>query len=185
MKRIIRDRKIVEDNWSIHTPENAMAFVLPEGEARLILPLAIYARLQQAAWPAGPAQRPGLLLGPDDEPEEALPFLEKLPVLAIHFPAFTDGRGYSTGRLLRTRYGFAGELRAVGDVLRDQLYFLNQCGFNAFDLRPDQDLEEALGAFDDYTWRAGNASPESPKGENGVRVEKPLLAEMPRQTCRF
>ena len=57
------------------------------------------------------------------------------------------------GALLRTRHGFAGELRAVGDILRDQLYFLNRCGFNAFELREDQDLEAALAAFTDYAWQ--------------------------------
>ena len=67
-------------------------------------------------------------------------------------PACADGRGYSLARLLRTRHGYTGELRAVGDVLRDQLYFLQGCGFDAFQLRADQCPEEALAAFQDYSW---------------------------------
>ena len=104
-------------------------------------------------------QRPGLdaactgvWLGPDDDVAPLLPWLATLPLIAIRFPVFTDGRGYSLARLLRGRHGYAGELRAVGDVLRDQLYFLQRCGFDSFALRADQPPEEALAAFHDYSW---------------------------------
>jgi uncharacterized protein (DUF934 family) len=69
----------------------------------------------------------------------------------VSFPKFTDGRGFSTARLLRERYRYRGELRAVGDVLRDQLLFLARCGFDAFALRADQDPDAALAAFEDFT----------------------------------
>ena len=90
--------------------------------------------------------------GPDDDVAPLLPWLATLPLIAIRFPVFTDGRGYSLARLLRGRHGYAGELRAVGDVLRDQLYFLQRCGFDSFALRADQPPEEALAAFHDYSW---------------------------------
>lgn len=148
MKRIIKDGAIVDDAWQIRaTPDVASA----GRGAKAILPLSIY--LAQAAALAGRQAAVGVLLGPDDDPEALLPHLDRLPLIAVNFPAFADGRGYSTGRLLRSRYGFAGELRAVGDILRDQLYFLGRCGFNAFALREDQDLEAALAAFGDYAWQ--------------------------------
>jgi len=152
MKRIVKDARIVEDNWSIVTSGEISEFVVPEGDAKLILPLAFYVTLHQKAMLPRASQRLGVLLGPEDAPEDVLPYLAQLPLIAVHFNAFTDGRGYSIGRLIRMRYGFTGELRAVGDILRDQLYFLNQCGFNAFDLRSGQDIEEAVGAFEDYAW---------------------------------
>lgn len=93
----------------------------------------------------------GVLLQPDDDFEPLVPDLPRLRLVAVNFPVFTDGRGYSTARLLRERHGYRGELRAVGDVLRDQLYFLRRCGFDAFALRADQDAEAALRAFADYT----------------------------------
>lgn len=93
----------------------------------------------------------GVLLQPDDDFEALVPDLPRLSLIAVNFPVFTDGRGYSTARLLRERHGYRGELRAVGDVLRDQLYFLRRCGFDAFALRADQDAEAALRAFDDYS----------------------------------
>ena len=91
-------------------------------------------------WQAGD----GVLRGPDDDVETlALPF-DELAVIAIDFPSFRDGRGYSQAYLLRQRLGWQGELRAVGDVLRDQLSHMRQCGFDAFAVRADKSLEDAL-----------------------------------------
>ena len=63
-------------------------------------------------------------------------------LIAVNFPRFVDGRGYSIA-LLRERYGYSGELRAIGDVLPDQLQFMKRCGFDAFALRPDKDATKA------------------------------------------
>ena len=86
----------------------------------------------------------GVLLGPDDDVETlSLPF-DELAVIAIDFPSFRDGRGYSQAYLLRQRLGWQGELRAVGDVLRDQLSHMRQCGFDSFAVREDKSAENAL-----------------------------------------
>jgi len=69
----------------------------------------------------------------------------------VNFPKFGDGRGFSIARLLRERYGYKGELRAVGQVARDHLYYMEQCGFDAYLLRDGEDVAEALAAFDDYS----------------------------------
>ncbi len=76
----------------------------------------------------------GLLLDPDDPIEEIAPDLQYLALVAIAFPKFTDGRGYSMARLIRTRFGFTGQLRAAGDVLFDQLQWMTRCGFDAFEI---------------------------------------------------
>ncbi|MCD6006959.1 MAG: DUF934 domain-containing protein [Pseudomonadota bacterium] len=73
--------------------------------------------------------------------------LRQAPLIAIDFPSFTDGRGYSLARLLRERYGYAGEVRAIGDVLIDQLFYMTRCGFDALALRNDQHLDDALHAL--------------------------------------
>ncbi|BAU72506.1 DUF934 domain-containing protein [Metapseudomonas furukawaii] len=89
--------------------------------------------------------RDGLLLQPDDEVEALVGELpDALPLIALDFPSFRDGRGYSQAYLLRTRLGWRGELRAVGDVLRDQLAHMRQCGFDAFAVREDKCVEDAL-----------------------------------------
>ena len=86
----------------------------------------------------------GVCLQPDDEAEQLQPYLAVLPLIAVLFPSVGDGRGYSQAYLLRTRIGWTGELRAVGDVLRDQLSHMRQCGFDAIAVREDKSAEDAL-----------------------------------------
>jgi uncharacterized protein (DUF934 family) len=74
-----------------------------------------------------------------------------LNVIAVNFPKYGDGRGYSIARLLRERYGYKGELRAVGVVARDHLQQMAQCGFDSFLLREGEDAQAALAAFDDFS----------------------------------
>ncbi|MFW2349483.1 DUF934 domain-containing protein [Qipengyuania sp.] len=75
---------------------------------------------------------------PGDDARDLLPHLERLALVEVNFPAFGDGRGYSSARILREA-GYDGELRAVGDVLVDQLAYMRRCGFDAFE--PDQQLD--------------------------------------------
>ncbi|NER59414.1 DUF934 domain-containing protein [Pseudomonas sp. MAFF212428] len=110
------------------------AQVLPAGA--LILPLP--------RWLAQPNAFNGLWLGADDDVESLQLWLGVLPLIAIDFPSFRDGRGYSQAYLLRTRLGWQGELRAVGDVLRDQLSHMRQCGFDSFAVREDKSAVDAL-----------------------------------------
>lgn len=88
-----------------------------------------------------------LRLEPTDDPAQ---FADRLPAASrveVNFPKFGDGRGFSIGRLLRTRYGYKGELRAVGHLTRDHLLYLERCGFDAFELREGEDAREALTGF--------------------------------------
>ena len=77
--------------------------------------------------------------------------LPKLELVALNFPGFMDGRSYSTAVVLRRHYGYKGEIRAIGDVLRDQLFFMKRCGFTTFDLRDSVKLEDAQRAFKDFS----------------------------------
>lgn len=77
----------------------------------------------------------GVLIAPEEAVEDIAAFTARLALVMVHFPSFRDGRGYTTARLLRERFGYRGEVRAVGDVLEDQLFFMMRCGFNSFDLR--------------------------------------------------
>jgi len=93
----------------------------------------------------------GVLLAPADDPAAVAKDFANLSLIAVQFPKFTDGRGYSTARLLRSRFGWTGELRAVGDVQRDQLFYLSRCGFDAYELADTADIASALSAFKDFT----------------------------------
>ncbi len=89
----------------------------------------------------------GVVLRSDDSLAEVAADLDRLRLVALEFPKFTDGRPYSAARLLRQRYGYAGELRAVGAVLRDQLQFMKRCGFDTFQVRGDQPAETLAQAL--------------------------------------
>lgn len=77
--------------------------------------------------------------------------LNAFPLIAVHVERFADGRIFSIATLLRTRYGYKNELRAFGDVLRDQLFFLKRCGFDSFVIRADRSAEDALTSLKDFT----------------------------------
>ena len=134
-----------DDAWQEFTADAAS---VPAG-ASVLLPLAEW-RANRARW-LGHAARVGVRLTPADDPAAIADDLDVLALVAIEFPAFTDGRGYSIARLLRERYGWKGELRAVGEVLRDQLFYLARCGFDTFALSEGQSAEAALAAFADFS----------------------------------
>ncbi|KZY83862.1 oxidoreductase, partial [Oleiphilus sp. HI0069] len=97
------------------------------------------------------ASEVGVWLDSDEEPEALAPYLDKLPAIAINFPKFVDGRGYSYARILRDRLNFEGEIRAIGDILHDQLFYLKRCGFDAYAVREDKDIEVAQEGLSDFT----------------------------------
>jgi uncharacterized protein (DUF934 family) len=142
MRLILRRHEVVADDWR-HLGEDAS-----DGDA-LIVPLA-----QLRADPERWQRRPGPLgvhLTPADAVEELSAALPRLSLVAVEFPNPSDGRGYSQGRLLRVRLGFAGELRAVGTGVRqDQVYLLARCGFDAIELAAGEDLEAAQRALARY-----------------------------------
>ena len=92
-----------------------------------------------------------LRLEPQDDPAAIAARLAKAARVEVNFPKFGDGRGLSIARLLRERYGYAGELLAVGEVGRDHLFAMAACGFDAFLLRDGEDAAEAIAAFGDFS----------------------------------
>lgn len=122
--------------------------------------------------------RIGICLEPDDEPAEIAGVLDKLSLVAVRFPAFTDGRGYSIARLLRQRHGWLGELRAVGDILRDQMHFLSRCGFSSFDLKDGESVADAVAACDDFSESYQSAADRGPLFRRRERA--PLAAPLNR-----
>src|SRR3954471_12722182 len=92
-----------------------------------------------------------LRLEPTDDPATVADRLAHVVRVEVHFPKFGDGRGFSIGRLLRERYGYQGELRAVGHLTRDHLLYLERCGFDAFELREGEDASEALAGFNVFS----------------------------------
>ena len=143
MRQLIKHRDIVIDEWR-YADEDAA------GHARsLILPLARWQQERDRWWLWD--GRLGVRIGPSD-PVAALEhdFL-RIALVAIEFGGMGEGRGYSQAHILRKRYGFTGELRAVGKIQRDQLFYMARCGFDAFELPEGADLPAALAAFDSFS----------------------------------
>ncbi|HUW37034.1 MAG TPA: DUF934 domain-containing protein [Rhodocyclaceae bacterium] len=152
--KIIKKGIVVDDVWKVvilatgETPETVQ---LPVGP--LLVPTSVWRarraelimREYEHGWPLG------VWLGAEEGPEAIAADLDDFTVIAVEFSMFTDGRGYSTARLLRTRYGYDGELRAFGDVLRDQLFYLARVGFDAFVVRADKNIESAQKGLADFS----------------------------------
>jgi uncharacterized protein (DUF934 family) len=135
--------QVVDDQWTVVRDLSSSS--APERE---ILPLACLQadQAQQLSLPLH-----AIWVSPDDDFESCADKFGQLALIAVDFPSFRDGRGYSIGYLLRTRYGWQGELRAIGDVLRDQLNYMRRCGFDAFAVRADKDIDDALKGFSRYS----------------------------------
>lgn len=143
MRRLIKQRDIVQDEWRYADED-------PLGRERaLILPLARWREERERWWLWD--GRLGVCLGPNDAVAELENDFLRISLVAIEFGGLGEGRGYTQGQLLRRRYRFAGELRAVGNIQRDQLFYLARCGFDAFELPDQADLQAALDAFNDFS----------------------------------
>ena len=150
MPKLIKNGQIVDDPRSVvklAEGESAESIALPATPA--LLPLAVWLARRDEILTSGIPH--GVWLDADEGPEAIASDLEHFAVIGVNFPKFTDGRSYSTARLLRERYGFQGEIRAVGDVLQDQLYFMKRCGIDAYALREDKDLTAALASLNDFS----------------------------------
>jgi uncharacterized protein (DUF934 family) len=144
MANIILNGAVVPNTWTL-VEANADTPIADYS----IVPLATWLAIREDAAHAG--KRIGVWLAPSDDPAELAEDVTRLPLIAVQFPAFTDGRGYSIGRLLRERFGFKGEMRAIGDVGRDHLFNLFHCGFNAFEIKASQKPEEAIAGLKDFS----------------------------------
>ncbi len=132
--------------------DNIWAYV--DGEADLseggcfTVPLSRF--LAEAATLAERNTQVGVRLAPDDDAALLEPYLQQIQLIEVAFPKYTDGRGYSQAQLLRRRFGYEGELRAVGHVLRDQLFYMNRSGIDAYETSR-ADLSEMVDALKEYS----------------------------------
>lgn len=152
---LIKDGAEMADPWTYLDGDAELS-----SEGAVTLPLARF--LAEAGAIVRRNAPTGVRLEPDDDPEALVPYLQQIQLIEVNFPKYTDGRGYSHAQLLRRRHGYAGELRAVGHVLRDQIFYMNRSGFDAFETaRADlDDVLEALREFSEaYQPAAGGQVP--------------------------
>ena len=135
------------------TPEQIAGTLIP-ASGKVIVPLTVFIARRAELQTRLDKQEIGVWLDTHEslsDLSQAQADLNALPIIAVHVERFADGRIFSLGTLLRSRYGFKNELRALGDVLRDQLFFLKRSGFNSFALRADRSATDALASLNDFS----------------------------------
>ncbi len=147
---IIKNKTIINDDWIVFRlgeKDTPGSVVVPPG--KVIVPLKVWQAQRDVL-----QVRTGLgvWLASDERAEDLKSDIENFSVIAVDFPKFADGRGYSIAHHLRTRLGYTGELRAIGDVLRDQMFYMQRVGFDAFAARADKDKKEALKGLSDFSF---------------------------------
>ncbi len=154
MPSLIKDHSITTSEFTVVDLESASI----EGSNQ-ILPMSFYLENKEALQGRNDI---GVWLEAGEEIEDLQAHVHDLPVIALNFPAFADGRAYSSANVLRRSMGYEGEIRAIGDVRRDQLNQMLNCGFNAFELADGQDPEKCLAALNGFSenYQATVAHPE-------------------------
>lgn len=153
MTKLIRNGRIVEDDWQLlRIAEGQLPAEVKVPTGKVLLPLPVWlAHSDELLQRKHHGDDLGVWLAPEDDPAALLSHLKEFAVIGIDFPVFRDGRGYSSAYLLRSRHGFQGELRAIGDVLKDQLFYLARVGFNAFAVKEGKSIEDALASLKDFS----------------------------------
>ncbi|HEY8355525.1 MAG TPA: DUF934 domain-containing protein [Methylophilaceae bacterium] len=180
MSNLIRNNAIVENEWTTvtmpagqevvrkqagkvvlfkltgeqtYTPEQIAATVIPEN-GKIIVPLPVWKARKAELAPRLSKGELGIWLATHEllqDLVDSVDDINQLPIIAVYVERFADGRIFSIGTLLRTRHGYRNELRAFGDVLRDQLFFLKRCGYDSYLIRADRSAEDALAGLQDFT----------------------------------
>ena len=145
MPKLVKDGVVTNDAWHLLRDVDDATQLQ---QANIIVPSAYWLSAQPQL-----ATRTdvGIWLNGDDDLSPYAETIHGFPIIAIHFPVFMDGRGFSTGRLLRERFQFTGELRAVGNFIRDQLTYLRRCGFSAFSFDDGVDVDAVVKSLTDFT----------------------------------
>ena len=180
MHNLIRNNSVVTDDWTLvslpalpeeairkqagkvvifrltgeaaATPEQISGTSIPAGN--VIIPLTVWLARKDELASRVDRREIGVWLDtfePVEDLVDSVSDINSLPLVAINFPRFADGRGFSIATLLRTRFGYRNEIRAIGDVLRDQLFYMKRCGFDAFAMREDRSAEDALASLRDFS----------------------------------
>lgn len=170
--KIIKNRIVTEDDWSVlrlHGGDAADSIRVPQG--KVLVPLPVWnCQFDELNAREGL----GLWIGGFERIEDIPGDIHRFPLIAVDFHKFNDGRGYTLAYRLRKQYGYRGELRAMGDILQDQLFYLDRVGFDSYVVREDKDPQDVLAGFDTFSVRY----------QSSVDIETPLFRREARGEAR-
>lgn len=155
MQNLIKGGQHQEDRWTLIEEDALIPATGP-----IILPLALY-QAQKSEWDTTERDI-GVWLNDEQMAEDVTDSLDNLALIALRFPKFADGRGFSKARLLRERYGYKGEIRAIGDFLPDQVFYMGRCGIDAFACRTEDEAMIALALLSPFSVRYQSGTDSTP-----------------------
>ncbi len=143
--QILKNQQLTENTWKF-LPDDAE---LPDEPIDITVSLKRWIQDQEILkkYPG----KLGIRLNPDDSIDSLPSFLKKVPLIEINFPTFTDGRGFSIAQILRTQFNYESEIRAVGEFMLDQIYYLSRVGVNSFALENQENLPDAITMFNEFS----------------------------------
>ncbi len=147
MPRLVKNGELLDNNWLVADPEGFDLSQLSEGS--WLVSISLYEQACEQGF--ADFERLGVLVRSEDDVSRLKPWLKHIPVIALEFNAFADGRSFSHARVLRDQLDYAGEIRAMGGYMQDQLFYLSRCGVDAFVLPEDSNVESALISLKDFT----------------------------------
>ena len=148
MGKLIKNGELAKDYWTIIYNTTDIESQNTKNKKSIIVPLQSWNRFHNELKES--ANRVGIWLDSNEFANQIIGDVNEIPLIALNFPVFTDGRSYSNARELRLELHYSGEIRAIGDVLRDQIFYMSRCGFNSFLIREDQDSTSCLKALNDF-----------------------------------
>lgn len=147
MPKLSKHGELLADSWQV-LPKDATPTLGELDRGEWLVHVKWYRENQQALAGMGNVS---IWLDSDDNAGDVADLATSLPVIGVNFPVFTDGRGFSIGRTIRERYQFRGELRAIGNFMQDQLFYLKRCGFDAFVVAEDAAVESMAKSLSDFS----------------------------------
>lgn len=147
MPKLTKIGEIQTDDWQVQAKDAALTLA-QVAEGKWLLHAKWYLENKDSV---SLNSNLGLWLDSDEEAASIADVATRVPVIGVNFPVFTDGRGFSIGRTLRERYGFSGELRALGNFMQDQLFYLKRCGFDAFVVSNEANIESMARSLRDFS----------------------------------
>ena len=149
MPKLIKDGAITDSSWHTVSSQTVYEDAFATKAEQLLVPFNMWQE-HKAELKASDLEI-GVWLDSEDDPYELSHEVGNLPLIAVNFPIFRDGRAFSSAAILRQRLGYTGELRAIGDVLCDQAFYMKKCGINSFELPDSGDADNFIRALSDFT----------------------------------
>ncbi len=141
--KIIKDKQLIENDWTFIEDDESPI------DGKVCVSLSRW--LQNKAEITEKSAQIGVRLAPTDDVSQLGNDLSQINLIEVSFPAFTDGRGFSQTRLLRRQYDYSGEIRATGNFMADQAFYMSRVGINAFAMNSEDDLKTALTTLNDFS----------------------------------